>query len=191
MAAGRKQASCAESLACLSIFMRKRRNDFFKVNIKELTKVIMKRQERLRIIREIIKEKKISSQEDLLEELNKRGIIVTQATVSRDISSLNLVKVRDALQNEYYGLSFNYQGDPNTGFQKIRSKFKENVVSVEMANNIIVIKTNPGEAQGVAVAIDGSNFDEILGTVAGDDTIICIIKNEAEALRMMELFKSY
>jgi transcriptional regulator of arginine metabolism len=151
----------------------------------------MKRQERLRIIREIIKEKKISSQEDLLEELNKRGIIVTQATVSRDISSLNLVKVRDALQNEYYGLSFNYQGDQYTGLQKIRSKFKDSVISVEMANNIIVIKTEPGEAQGVAWAIDSSNFEEILGTVAGDDTIICIIKNEAETQRILELFKSY
>jgi len=119
----------------------------------------MKRQERLRIIREIIKEKKISSQEDLLEELNKRGFKVTQATVSRDISSLNLVKVRDALQNEYYALSFNYQGDPHTGFQRIKSKFKDNVISVEGANNIIVIKTDPGGAQGVAVAIDGSNFE--------------------------------
>jgi transcriptional regulator of arginine metabolism len=151
----------------------------------------MKRQERLRIIREIVKEKKISSQEDLIEELNKRGTIVTQATVSRDISSLNLVKVRDALQNEYYGLNVTHHGDPHTGFQRIKSKFKDNVVSVEMANNIIVIKTNPGDAQGVAVAIDGSNFDEILGTVAGDDTIICIIKNEAETQRILELFKSY
>jgi transcriptional regulator of arginine metabolism len=151
----------------------------------------MKRQERLRVTREIIKEKKISSQEDLLEELNKRGIKVTQATISRDISSLNLVKIRDSLQNEYYGLSFNYQGDQHTGFQRIKSKFKDSVISVEMANNIIVIKTEPGEAQGVAWAIDSSNFEEILGTVAGDDTIICIIKNEAETQRILELFKSY
>ena len=151
----------------------------------------MKRQERLKIIREIIKEKKISSQEDLLEELNKRGIRVTQATVSRDISSLNLVKIRDALQNEYYGISFNYQGDQHTGLQRIKSKFKDSVISVEMANNIIVIKTEPGEAQGVAWAIDSSNFEEILGTVAGDDTIICIIRNESETQRILELFKSY
>lgn len=151
----------------------------------------MKRQERLKIIREIIKEKKISSQEDLLEELNKRGIRVTQATVSRDISSLNLVKIRDALQNEYYGISFNYQGDQHTGLQRIKSKFKDSVISVEMANNIIVIKTEPGEAQGVAWAIDSSNFEEILGTVAGDDTIICIVRNESETQRIMELFKSY
>ena len=158
---------------------------------KNLSRRIMKRQERLRIIREIIKEKKISSQEDLLEELNKRGFTVTQATISRDISSLNLVKVRDALQNEYYGLSFNYRGDSQTGFQRIKSKFKDNVISVEMANNIIVIKTHPGEAQGAAAAIDSSNFEEILGTVAGDDTIVCIIKNETEARRVLELFKSY
>ncbi len=151
----------------------------------------MKRQERLRRIREIIKEKKISSQEDLLEELNKRGVKVTQATISRDISSLKLVKIRDALQNEYYGLSFNYQGDQHSGLQRIKSKFKDSVISVEMANNIIVIKTEPGEAQGVAWAIDSSNFEEILGTVAGDDTIICIIKNKTETRRMLELFKSY
>ncbi len=151
----------------------------------------MKRQERLRIIREIIRDKKISSQEDLLEELNKRGFVVTQATISRDISSLNLVKVRDALQNEYYSLNLNYQGDPHTGLERIKSKFKDNAISIERANNIIVIKTQPGEAQGVAAAIDGSNFEEILGTVAGDDTIMCIIKNESEAQRILELFRSY
>lgn len=151
----------------------------------------MKRSERLKAIREIIAESKISSQESLVTELEKSGFNVTQATVSRDMQFLNLVKVRDAQQNEYYSLSSKYRGDPQFGLQKVKAKFAGNVVSVERANNIVVIKTNPGEAQGVAAAIDGANFAEILGTVAGDDTIICVIESEESAGKILHLFRNY
>ncbi|MBM3699452.1 MAG: arginine repressor [Actinobacteria bacterium] len=151
----------------------------------------MKRSERLKAIREIIAGSKISSQENLAVELDKRGFNVTQATVSRDIQFLNLVKVRDAQQNEYYSLSSKYHGDPQVGLQKVKAKFAGNVISVERANNIVVIKTNPGEAQGVAAALDGANFAEILGTVAGDDTIICVIENEENAGKILDLFRNY
>ncbi len=149
----------------------------------------MKRSERLKIIREIIRSKKISSQEELISELKNRGLDVTQSTASRDIKSLNLVKARDTEQNEYYASSTKYVSGPLVEEKRIRSKFKDNVISVERANNIIVIKTNPGEAQGVAAAIDGSNYETILGTVAGDDTIICIIDNEDNAERMIAFFR--
>lgn len=151
----------------------------------------MDRNKRLRAIRDIITNKKISSQEKLLEELEKEGFQVTQATVSRDIQSLNLVKVRDAEKNEFYALSESYQGDPQHSLEKVRIKFKENVVFIKRANNIIVIKTSPGEAQGVAAVVDGSNFKEILGTVAGDDTIICIGENDKSVQRILELFNSF
>ncbi len=149
----------------------------------------MNRSERIKSIREIIKRKKISSQEQLMSELSTAGFKVTQSTVSRDIELLNLVKVRDADQNEYYSLKPNYLRDPHVGLIRVKLKFKENVILVEKAKNILVIKTNPGEAQGVAAAIDGSNFESILGTVAGDDTIICVVDNDTNASRMMKMFK--
>ena len=150
----------------------------------------MNRSERLKIIREIIKNNKISSQDQLMSELKDKSLNVTQSTVSRDIRYLNLVKVRDAEHNEYYADSTKYLTDPQFEMKRVKSKFRDNVVSVERAKNIIVIKTDPGEAQGVAAAIDGSNFDIILGTVAGDDTIICVIDNEKNAEKTVELFRN-
>lgn len=149
----------------------------------------MKRPERLKLIRDIIRGNKISSQDQLAAELKGRGLDVTQSTVSRDIRTLNLVKVRDTEQNEYYAENKKYSSDPQVEMKRVRLKFRDNVVSIERAKNIIVIGTNPGEAQGVAAAIDGSNFEKILGTVAGDDTIICVIDNEKNAEKMLELFR--
>ena len=149
----------------------------------------MKRTERLRIIRDLIKTKKIASHEGLIEELSAMGCYVTQSTISRDIKQLNLVKVRNSLQEEYYALSSKYQVDPQFNIGKIKFKFKENVLSVDLSNNIIVVKTNSGEAQGVAAVIDGSNFEEILGTVAGDDTIICVANSEDNAKKILKFFQ--
>lgn len=149
----------------------------------------MKRTERLKLIRELIKTKKIASQEELIEELSAIGYNVTQSTISRDIKQLNLVKVRNSLQEEYYALSSKYQVDPQFNIGKIKFKFKENVLSVDLSNNIIVVKTNSGEAQGVAAVIDGSNFEEILGTVAGDDTIICVANSEDNAKKILKFFQ--
>jgi transcriptional regulator of arginine metabolism len=149
----------------------------------------MKRTERLKLIRDLIKIKKIKSQEELIEELSAIGYNVTQSTISRDIKQLNLVKVRNSLQEEYYALSSKYQVDPQFNIGKIKFKFKENVLSVDLSNNIIVVKTNSGEAQGVAAVIDGSNFEEILGTVAGDDTIICVANSEDNAKKILKFFQ--
>lgn len=149
----------------------------------------MKRTERLKLIRDLIKTKKIASQEELIEELSAIGYSVTQSTISRDIKQLNLVKVRNSLQEEYYALSSKYQVDPQFNIGKIKFKFKENVLSVDLSNNIIVVKTNSGEAQGVAAVIDGSNFEEILGTVAGDDTIICVANSEDNAKKILKFFQ--
>ena len=149
----------------------------------------MKRTERLKLIRDLIKTKKIASQEELIEELSAIGCDVTQSTISRDIKQLNLVEVRNSLQEEYYALSSKYQVDPQFNIGKIKFKFKENVLSVDLSNNIIVVKTNSGEAQGVAAVIDGSNFEEILGTVAGDDTIICVVNSEDNAKKILKFFQ--
>ncbi len=149
----------------------------------------MKRTERLRAIKEIITSKKISSQEDLLNELKKRGYDVTQSTISRDISELRLVKTRNYREEEYYSIeNITHEGkviDP----VKFKTKLKESVLSVKRAENIIVLRTFPGEAQGTAAIIDGMNFVEILGTVAGDDTIICIADNQKNAEKIFEMMQ--
>ena len=149
----------------------------------------MSRSKRLRAIKEIINIKKISSQEELLNELIKRGYNATQSTVSRDLNYLRIVKIRNYMQEEYYAVETGkFEGkiiDPG----KFKSKLKESVVSVKRADNIIVIKTFPGEAQGTAAVIDGMNFIEILGTVAGDDTIICIIDTTDNAEKLIIMIR--
>ncbi len=147
----------------------------------------MSRIERLRTIKEIINNKKISSQAELVGELGKKGYRVTQATVSRDINHLRLMKVRNYNQEEYYSVENRNINGNIFSPEKFSSKLRDSVVSARKANNVIVIKTFPGEAQGTAAVIDGMNFVEILGTVAGDDTIICIVDNNENAERIIRL----
>lgn len=149
----------------------------------------MSRIERLRTIKEIINNKKISSQSELLGELGKKGYRVTQATVSRDINHLRLIKARNYKQEEYYSAENIIINGKVFSPEKFGSKLRESVVSARRANNVIVIKTFPGEAQGTAAIIDGMNFIEILGTVAGDDTIICIADNSNNAEKIMGLMQ--
>ena len=132
----------------------------------------MNRRQRLKEIKEIIGQKRISSQEELVKELKERGHVVAQSTISRDLHELRLTKVRDYMENEFYSLEGRFSGDNIFDFEKFRSRFSSSVLSISRADNILVIRTYPGEAQGTAAVIDGTNFVEILGTVAGDDTII-------------------
>ena len=149
----------------------------------------MSRIERLRTIKEIIYNKKISSQAELLGELGKKGYRVTQATVSRDINHLRLIKARNYKQEEYYSIENRIINGKVFSSEKFGSKLRESVVSARRANNVIVIKTFPGEAQGTAAIIDGMNFVEILGTVAGDDTIICVADNSDNAEKVIGLMQ--
>ncbi len=151
----------------------------------------MNRRERLKVIKEIINSKKVSSQEELARELEDRGFSATQSTVSRDLAELRLTKVRNHRQQEYYSLDSRFYRENMFNYEKFGSKFKESVLSVSKAQNILVIRTYPGEAQGTAAILDGMNFVEILGTVAGDDTIICIADNEENAGRMQKFMNQY
>lgn len=150
----------------------------------------MSRIERIRAIKEIISGKKISSQEELLNELAKRGYSVTQSTISRDIKHLRLAKTRNYKQEEYYSIESRIIDGKIFDPAKFKSKFNESVISAKRAGNIIVIKTFPGEAQGTAAIIDGMNFGEILGTVAGDDTIICIADSNDNWKRILKLMQN-
>ena len=151
----------------------------------------MSRRERLKTIKEIINSKKITCQEELVKELEDRGFSVTQSTISRDLTELRLTKVRNHKQQEYYSLDSRFYKENMFNYEKFNSKFKESVLSVSKAQNILVIKTYPGEAQGTAAVLDGMNFVEILGTVAGDDNIICIAGNTENAEKMQKFMKQY
>ena len=133
-------------------------------------------------IREIIREKPVETQEELAEELRKEGFNVTQATVSRDIKELRLIKVlRD---NEHYC----YAEPERTSLSSDRllKIFKESIISFASAENLIVIKTSSGTASAVAEAIDVLDWNDVLGTVAGDNTILVVAKSKKVVRDIMD-----
>ncbi len=149
----------------------------------------MKKRERLKAIEELMESKKISSQEELVKELKRKGCNITQSTISRDLYELRVIKVRNHLGEEYYSSESRFRRDSMFNFEKLSSKFRSSVLSVMQAKNILVIKTYPGEAQGTAAVIDGMNFVEILGTVAGDDTVISVSDSEEHAGSIKEFME--
>lgn len=136
-------------------------------------------------ILELIKTNKIETQQQLAEMLNAEGFNVTQATVSRDIKNLMLVK-----QNRggvsCYALPAYTKEDTNIKFQRI---IKDTITSIEYAENMLVIKTLSGCAGTAAEAIDMQNIDTILGTIAGDNTIFVVCKSKELAPIIAEEIK--
>ena len=130
-------------------------------------------------ILEIINTYSIETQDDLINKLNEAGFDVTQATVSRDIKKLHLIKVQNAANGKYIYTT------PVIDNSKSESKFKnilkETVVSAKSAENIIVIKTYSGMANAAAAAIDNIAKDIIIGSIAGDDTIFVVVANDEQA----------
>lgn len=129
---------------------------------------------RLSRIKELVEHNIIETQEDLAEALRKEGIDITQATVSRDIKELMLIKAPVGDGRYRYALP----KEQNTIFSHSRMSrlFQDSVVFIDSSENIIVLKTMPGTAQAVAATIDNTRWPEIIGTVAGDDTIFMVIK---------------
>ncbi|MCL4385662.1 MAG: arginine repressor [Actinobacteria bacterium] len=151
----------------------------------------MSNSKRLKEIVNIINTKKISSQEMLLKELKKKGFNITQSTISRDLKDLRLVKRRNIDGEEYFVIDNNiFPEKKPLSFEKLASKLKESVISIRNTGNIIVIKTYPGEAQSVAASLDSMNYNEILGTVAGDDNIICVVDTIENTLKLMDILKN-
>ncbi len=137
---------------------------------------------RHKAIRELVQKKKISTQNKLTEELRKLGFKVTQSTISRDIVELKLNKIRINSEVSIYALEEE---------SKLGRLFRDLVISIERAGNLIVIKTAPGSAQGIASAIDSYGVNGILGTVAGDDTILAIAKTENIGSRVVAKLKKF
>ncbi|MGN1318057.1 MAG: arginine repressor [Lachnospirales bacterium] len=136
---------------------------------------------------EIIGKNEIDTQEMLVDMLNKEGFNVTQATVSRDIRELKISKVSTENGKQKYVVS---PSDKTTHNEKLIRVFNEGVSSIDYAQNIIVIKTLTGMAMAVAAAIDSMNNIEIMGTIAGDDTIFCVTKSEVAAIKIIERLKA-
>jgi arginine repressor len=128
----------------------------------------------------------IETQEELAERLNENGFHVTQATVSRDIRELKLTKIAKEDGNSKYAVLTN--GNQELGMKYIRV-LKAAFVSMDVAQNILVIKTVSGMAMAAAAALDDMQWSEIVGCVAGDNTMMCAIRNADEALVVMNKLK--
>ena len=137
-------------------------------------------------ILEVIDRYEVGTQEELAKILNDEGYNVTQATVSRDIRELNLSKVSvDGKRTRYATLS----KDKPVASDKFLTVLKEGFVSMDMAQNILVIKTVAGMAMAVCAALDAMQWHEIVGTIAGDDTIMCAVRTVDDTVKLMEKLK--
>lgn len=141
-------------------------------------------------IQELISNENIRTQEELSRRLHGEGFQVTQATISRDIKELGLIKIATADDEYRYSL----QGELNhqtTYFDRLKRLCKEVMISYDYSENIIVIKTLPGHAQALALSLDHAGWKEVIGTVAGDDTIFILIKPKDDVgkilLRLKEM----
>ena len=150
----------------------------------------MKKDNRHSAITQIIKSLAIETQEQLQDELKKAGFDVTQATVSRDIKDLRIIKtnVNGKYQYTVPGVKFSGGGVLSLADSPIVS---DNVTSSDSAQNMVVIKCYAGMAQAVCSLIDASADDAIVGSLAGDDTIFLVMRTTEDATRLSEIFKSF
>lgn len=146
----------------------------------------MSNKTRQQAILDIISQNELDTQEELAAMLQQRGYNVTQATVSRDIKQLGLVKIAGKSKKyRYTQVSYKEHGL----HAKYDNIFKESVLSMQNAGNIIVIKTVSGAANSAGAFIDRMNLPQLLGSIAGDDTIFCVAKTEQDAVDVINLIK--
>ncbi len=142
----------------------------------------MKAKRHVKIL-ELIRKNDIETQEELSDYLEREGYHVTQATVSRDIRELKLTKVAvTGGRQKYVSLAEN----SDDMVEKYNRIFQNGFVSMDMAQNILVVKTAPGMAMAVAAALDAMNCHEIVGSIAGDDTIMCAVRTVDDTVTLME-----
>ena len=132
---------------------------------------------------QIITEESIETQEQLLERLLERGIKSTQATISRDIKELHLIK-EPAGQGRYRYAVSAHRAKLNFA-DRLRTIFRESLISADYAQNIAVIKTMPGLAHGAASALDSMNITDMVGSLAGDDTVMIVMRDTESATALV------
>ena len=135
---------------------------------------------------ELINKYQIETQEELAERLNQVGFHVTQATVSRDIRDLKLTKVPAENGRQKYAVL--ESGNTAMGEKYIRI-LRDGFVSMDMAQNILVIKTVSGMAMAVGAALDAMKWTELVGCIAGDDTVMCAVRSVDDTILLMEKIK--
>lgn len=138
------------------------------------------------LIREIVEAQSIQTQEELAEALRVHGMVVTQATVSRDIREMHLLKV--LAEDGSYRYATMEKSDSGMNDRLIRM-LADSVVEMNSANNLIVIHTLPGSAHVAAEAIDNLKWPETIGTIAGDNTILVIVRTNEEVDAVMKRFR--
>lgn len=144
--------------------------------------------ERQNQILELIATAPISTQTALVERMRGAGLDITQATISRDIKELNIVKVADSAGKQRY-VSMGH--GPQQPADRLMNVFAEAVVNVRVAVNLVVIHTLPGMAQAGASAVDSLNLQSVVGTLAGDDTIFVAAESEAAAADLADRLNRY
>ena len=138
-------------------------------------------------IKELIQQYDIDTQEELASRLNEAGFKVTQATVSRDIRALKMMKVTGKDGKSRYVI---LQELPTELGEKYTRVLHDALLTIDQGQNILVIRTVPGMAMGVAAALDALNWEEILGSITGDDTVMCVARTLEEASSVAERLKS-
>ena len=141
----------------------------------------MKTKRHARII-DLIGKYEIETQEELAALLKKEGFRVTQATISRDIRELKLTKVTTDRGRQKYALMHDGTDGMNEKYLRV---LRDGFLSMDMAQNILVVKTASGMAMAVAAALDKMNWPEIAGCIAGDDTIMCAVRSVDDTIRVM------
>ncbi len=141
----------------------------------------MKTERHAKII-ELISRYDIVTQEELADHLIREGFSVTQATISRDIRELKLTKIATSGGKQKYALMHDGSEDMNEKYLRV---LRDGFVSMDMAQNILIVKTVSGMAMAVAAALDKMHWHEVAGCIAGDDTIMCAIRSVDETLQVM------
>ena len=139
-------------------------------------------------ILEIISHKEIETQEELCAELNAMNLVVTQATISRDIRDLHLFKVA-GIEKKY---RYAYINDGESEISpKMKSLFRDCVISVKAAKNLVVVKTLTGNGANAGAVVDKLNYSRIVGSVAGDDTLLIVCEDDEGAAAVVEKINEF
>lgn len=150
----------------------------------------MKKESRQALIRQLINEHTVETQEDLSQLLKERGVQTTQATISRDIRELNIVKTHNKEGKTYYTIMQQslFQRSNLSNEEKLAETVAEVSVSLTQVEFMNILTTVPGNAHAIAVIVDKITFPEIVGSLAGDDTILFISRNKEEAKKIYDYF---
>lgn len=147
----------------------------------------MQKKERLKKIISIIQENEISTQEELTAKLNELGVNVSQATVSRDINELNIEKGAGKTKRSIFVVRPEIKEKLS---EKMLDLYKRVTLSIDTALNLVVIKTFSGNGSSVGIAIDSMHLPQVIGTIAGDDTLLIVTKSAKDAESLLKILRS-